>query len=172
MEGMIRLFKKLFGKKEEPVKTIQLLAPITGNAVSLSAVPDPVFSEKMMGDGVAIEPSEGVVVSPIEGEIIQVFPTKHAVGIRAKNGAELLIHIGLETVSLKGEGFETHVAQGDKVKEGDKLVTFDLSVISEKAKSTVTPIIITNTDQAVSMKVLTEGNVEKGTTPILEVTFE
>lgn len=166
------MFKKLFGKKEEPVKTIQLVAPMTGKAISLTAVPDPVFSEKMMGDGVAIEPSEGVVVSPVEGEILQVFPTKHAVGIRAKNGAELLIHIGLETVSLKGEGFETHVAQGDKVKAGDKLVTFDLSVISEKAKSTVTPVIITNTDQAVSLKVLTEGNVDKGTTPILEVTFE
>ncbi|MEW8971990.1 MAG: PTS glucose transporter subunit IIA [Mesobacillus sp.] len=166
------MFKKLFGIKEEQVKTIQLLAPMTGKAVSLSSVPDPVFSEKMMGDGVAIEPSEGVVVSPVEGEILQVFPTKHAVGIRAKNGAELLIHIGLETVSLNGEGFETHVTQGDKVKEGDKLVTFDLSVISEKAKSTVTPVIITNTDQAAELKVLTERNVEKGITPILEVTFE
>lgn len=166
------MFKKLFGKKEETVKTIQLLSPITGKAVNLSEVPDPVFSEKMMGDGVAIEPTEGVVVSPAEGEIVQVFPTKHAVGIKAKNGAELLIHIGLETVSLKGEGFETHVKQGDKVKAGDKLVTFDLSVINEKAKSTITPVIITNTDQAASLKVLTEGNVEKGATPILEVTFE
>jgi sugar PTS system EIIA component len=172
MEGMIRMFKKLFGKKEEPVQTIQLLAPITGNAVNLSAVPDPVFSEKMMGDGLAIEPSEGIVVSPVDGEIMQVFPTKHAVGIRAKNGAEILIHIGLETVSLKGEGFETHVKQGDTVKAGEKLVTFDIGVIGEKAKSTVTPIIITNTDQAASLKILTEGNVEKGTTPILELTFE
>lgn len=166
------MFKKLFGKKEEPVKTIQLLSPITGNAVNLSEVPDPVFSEKMMGDGLAIEPSEGVVVSPIDGEIMQVFPTKHAVGIRAKNGAEILIHIGLETVSLKGEGFETHVKQGDMVNAGEKLVTFDTGLISEKAKSTITPVIITNTDQAASLKVLTEGNVEKGTTPILEVTFE
>lgn len=172
MEGMICMFKKLFGKKEEPIKTIQVVAPITGNAVNLSAVPDPVFSDKMMGDGLAIEPSEGVVVSPIEGEIMQVFPTKHAVGIRAKNGAEILIHIGLETVSLKGEGFETHVKQGDKVKAGEKLVTFDMGIISEKAKSTVTPVIITNTDQAASLRVLTKGNVQKGETPILEVTFE
>lgn len=172
MEGMIIMFKKLFGKKEEPIKTIQLVAPMTGKAVNLSAVPDPVFSEKMMGDGLAIEPSEGVVVSPIDGEIMQVFPTKHAVGIRAKNGSEILIHIGLETVSLKGEGFETHVKQGDTVQAGEKLVTFDMEIISEKAKSTVTPVIITNTDQAASLKVLTEGNVEKGATPILEVTFE
>ena len=105
------MFKKLFGKKEEPIKTVQLLAPITGTALSLDNVPDPVFSEKMMGDGIAIEPSEGIVVSPVDGEIIQVFPTKHAIGIRAKNGTEILIHIGLETVSLKGEGFETHVKQ-------------------------------------------------------------
>ncbi|MEH7441561.1 PTS glucose transporter subunit IIA [Bacillus sp. JJ1122] len=166
------MFKKLFGKKEEPVKTIQILAPLSGNAVNLNSVPDPVFSEKMMGDGIAIEPSDGIVVSPVDGEIMQIFPTKHAVGIRAKNGAEILIHIGLETVSLKGEGFETHVQQGDFVKAGDKLVSFDMATISEKAKSTVTPIIITNTDQAASLNLLTEGKVERGSTPILEVTFK
>ncbi|WP_423410754.1 PTS glucose transporter subunit IIA [Heyndrickxia sp. MSNUG] len=166
------MFKKLFGKKEEPVKTIQILAPLSGNAVNLDSVPDPVFSEKMMGDGIAIEPSEGIVISPVDGEIMQIFPTKHAVGIRAKNGAEILIHIGLETVSLKGEGFETHVQQGDSVKAGDKLVSFDMATISEKAKSTVTPIIITNTDQAASLNLLTEGKVERGSTPILEVTFK
>lgn len=166
------MFKKLFGKKEEPVKTIQILAPLSGNAVNLDSVPDPVFSEKMMGDGIAIEPSEGIVVSPVDGEIMQIFPTKHAVGIRAKNGAEILIHIGLETVSLKGEGFETHVQQGDSVKAGDKLVSFNMATISEKAKSTVTPIIITNTDQAASLNLLTEGKVERGSTPILEVTFK
>ncbi|KIY22265.1 MULTISPECIES: PTS sugar transporter subunit IIA [Mesobacillus] len=166
------MFKKLFGKKEEPIKTIQILAPITGKAVHLNEVPDPVFSEKMMGDGLAIEPAEGIVVAPVDGEIIQVFPTKHAIGIRARNGAEILIHIGLETVSLKGEGFETHVKQGDQVKAGQKLVTFDMEIIREKAKSTITPIIITNTDQAASVKKWTESNVERGSTPILEVTFE
>lgn len=165
------MFKKLFGKKEEPVKTLQILAPLSGNAVNLASVPDPVFSEKMMGDGIAIEPSEGMVVSPVDGEIMQIFPTKHAIGLKAKNGAEILIHIGLETVSLKGEGFETHVQQGDSVKAGDNLVSFDMATISEKAKSTVTPIIITNTDQAASLNVLTEGKVERGLTPVLEVTF-
>jgi sugar PTS system EIIA component len=165
------MFKKLFGKKEEPVKTIQLLAPLTGSAVDLETVPDPVFAEKMMGDGFAIEPSEGMAVSPVDGEIMQVFPTKHAIGIRAKNGAEILIHIGLETVSLNGEGFETFVREGDKVKAGDKLVSFDLEVIKAKAKSTVTPIIITNTDQAASIASKTKGPVEKGMTPVLQVTF-
>lgn len=165
------MFKKLFGKKDEPIKTVQLLAPITGTARSLDNVPDPVFSEKMMGDGIAIEPSEGIVVSPVDGEIIQVFPTKHAIGIRAKNGTEILIHIGLETVSLKGEGFETHVKQGDSVRAGDPLVTFDLDTINKKAKSTMTPIIITNTDEAASLSILAEGAVVRGTTPLLEITF-
>ncbi|KKK37685.1 PTS glucose transporter subunit IIA [Mesobacillus campisalis] len=165
------MFKKLFGKKEEPVKTIQLLAPLSGTAVDLETVPDPVFAEKMMGDGFAIEPTEGMAVSPVDGEIMQVFPTKHAIGIRAKNGAEILIHIGLETVSLNGEGFETFVSEGDKVKAGDKLVSFDLDIIRAKAKSIVTPVIITNTDQASSFGEKAEGPVEKGTTPVLEVTF-
>lgn len=165
------MFKKLFGKKEEPVKTVQLLAPLSGTAVQLNSVTDPVFSEKMMGDGLAIEPDEGIVVSPVDGEIMQVFPTKHAVGIRAKNGAEILIHIGLETVSLKGEGFETYVKQGDTVKAGDKLVTFEMNIIKEKAKSAITPIIITNTDQAASFELLAEGKVDRGLTPILKVTF-
>lgn len=165
------MLKKLFGKKE-PVKTIQLYSPLSGNAVSLEKVPDPVFSEKMMGDGLAIEPTEGIAVSPVDGEIIQVFPTKHAIGIRAKNGAEILIHIGLETVSLNGEGFETFVSEGDKVKVGDKLVSFDLEIIRTKAKSTVTPIIITNSDQASSFEMNAAGPVEKGTSKILELTMK
>jgi PTS system glucose-specific IIA component len=166
------MFKKLFGRKEEPVKTLQLMAPVSGNAVPLERVPDPVFAEKMMGDGVAIEPSEGLVVSPVDGEIMQVFPTKHAIGIRAKNGAEILIHIGLETVSLNGEGFQTFISEGDKVKTGDKLVAFDMDIIKEKAKSTVTPIIITNTDKAASLEIKGEGIVERGTSSVIEVTFE
>ncbi len=164
------MLKKLFGKKEV-IKTVELYAPLTGTAVTLEKVPDPVFSEKMMGDGLAIEPSEGLAVSPVDGEIIQVFPTKHAIGIRAKNGAEILIHIGLETVSLNGEGFETFVKEGDKVKVGDKLVSFDLDIIKSKAKSTITPIIITNTDQASTYGVKGQGSVEKGISPVLEVTF-
>ena len=102
------------------------------------------FSEKMMGDGIAIKPSNGKVVSPVDGDIVQVFPTKHAVGVKAGNGAEILIHIGLETVALDGEGFTVRVKEGDKVKKGDPLVDVDLAVVSEKASSTVTPMLITN----------------------------
>lgn len=98
----------------------------------------------MMGDGIAIKPSNGKVVSPVDGDIVQVFPTKHAVGVKAGNGAEILIHIGLETVALDGEGFTIYVKEGDKVKKGDVLVDVDLSVVSEKASSTITPMLITN----------------------------
>lgn len=140
------MLKGLFGKKESEVV---VTAPLNGKVVDLSNVPDPVFSQKMMGDGLAIEPSEGLVVAPVDGEIQSVFPTKHAVGIKTKTGVEILIHIGLDTVNLNGEGFEAYVKAGDKVKRGDKLISFDLGIITEKAKSTVTPIIITNMDEVV-----------------------
>lgn len=124
------MFKKIFGKKE----TVEsLLAPITGKVVEIEDVPDEMFNQKMLGDGIAIEPTEGVAVSPIEGEVVQLFPSKHAVGIRGNSGLEILIHIGLETVSLNGKGFEAHVQQGDKVKAGDKLISFDIDYIRENA---------------------------------------
>ncbi|MDQ7862702.1 PTS glucose transporter subunit IIA [Peribacillus frigoritolerans] len=122
----------------------QLLAPINGQVINIEDVPDPVFSGKMMGDGIAILPEEGLVVSPIDAEVIQVFHTKHALGLRTKNGIELLIHIGLETVNLQGEGFEVHVAEGQRVKAGDKLVTFDINFLKSNAPSIVTPIVVTN----------------------------
>jgi PTS system glucose-specific IIA component len=140
------MLKSLFGKKES---TVHITAPLNGKVLDITEVPDPVFSQKMMGEGVAIEPTDGQVVSPIDGEVVSVFPTKHAIGLKTKSGLELLIHIGLETVNLNGEGFESFVAAGDKVKRGDKLISFDLEFIREKAKSTITPIIITNTDEVV-----------------------
>jgi PTS system trehalose-specific IIC component len=121
-------------------------APLTGKITPIERVPDPTFSEKMMGDGLAIEPADGKVVAPIDGEIVQIFPTKHAIGLKGKSGIEVLIHIGLETVGLNGEGFEAHVEQGDLVKVGDPLVTFDLDFIKEKAASAITPVVITNGD--------------------------
>ncbi|KHE66756.1 PTS glucose transporter subunit IIA [Halobacillus sp. BBL2006] len=140
------MFKKMFGKKSVEE---QLVAPLNGKVVSLDEVDDPVFSQRMMGDGVAIEPTDGKVVSPIGGEIVQIFPTNHAVGIKTKSGVEVLVHIGLETVSMEGEGFEGHVKQGDKVEAGDHLITFDPELVKEKAKSTITPVIITNFDDIV-----------------------
>ena len=107
---MLGLFKKK--QKEEVV-----VAPLTGKVIPLSEVPDPVFAQKMMGDGLGIIPTEGVLVSPVEGKVIQVFSTKHAVGIQSDFGAEILIHIGLETVNMNGEGFETFVKEGDTISQ-------------------------------------------------------
>lgn len=132
---------KLFQKKP---KEERIFAPVRGQVVAIEEVPDPTFSEKMMGDGIAIKPTEGLLVAPFDGEVVQVFPTKHAIGLRGASGLELLIHIGLETVTLNGEGFETAVKAGDKVKKGDTLITFDLALIQEKAADTITSIVVTN----------------------------
>lgn len=148
------LFSNLFGKKEETSSSLTLGAFTKGKIVDLSEVPDPVFAQKMMGDGFAMIPSEGKVVAPAAGEIIQVFPTKHAVGIKTVEGAEILIHIGLETVHMQGEGFEAHVQAGDMVSAGDTLVTFDLALVTEKASSTITPCIVTNMDVVESIEIL------------------
>jgi sugar PTS system EIIA component len=162
------MFNKLFGKKEVK-KEETIVAPLTGKIVSIEEVPDPTFSQKMMGDGIAIEPSEGVVVSPVDGEIVQFFHTKHAIGIQSESGAEILIHVGLETVNMNGEGFEGHVNVGDKVKAGDKLLTFDLDLIKEKAASTVTPIVITNGDAVESLDKRAASDATKGETSLLQI---
>ncbi len=118
-------------------------APLTGEVTPLSEVPDQVFSEKMMGDGIAIKPSQGEVRAPFNSKIQMIFPTKHAIGLVSDSGLELLIHIGLDTVKLNGEGFTLHVEEGQEVKQGDLLINFDLDYIRNHAKSDITPIIVT-----------------------------
>ncbi|UAL50765.1 MULTISPECIES: PTS sugar transporter subunit IIA [Metabacillus] len=163
------MLKKLFGKKTEKQTEETVYAPLTGRLLNLEDVPDPVFSQKMMGDGMAIEPSEGILVSPVEGEIIQLFHTKHAIGIKSQTGMEILLHIGLETVAMNGEGFEAFVKEGDKVKPGDKLITFDLNLIKEKAASTITPIIITNGDIIENVQKSPLGEVKGGSDKVFEI---
>lgn len=158
--------------KTNNLKKEIVFSPITGTLVPLEKVPDPTFSEKMMGDGLAIEPRDGNVVSPVDGEIILTFPTKHAIGIRTASGIELLIHIGLETVNMDGEGFEVHVRQGDKVSVGDPLITFDLDLIKEKAASHITPIIITNGDLVASIDKARETHLTAGQSTFMELTAQ
>lgn len=126
------------------ISTEGFISPMTGKIIPINEVPDPVFADKMMGDGFAIDPTEGVVVSPVNGEIVNLFPTKHAIGIRSESGREILIHIGIDTVQLKGEGFTAKVAQGEHVKAGQELVIFDLGFVKQRAKSMITPIVFTN----------------------------
>ncbi|NFD86960.1 PTS glucose transporter subunit IIA [Clostridium botulinum] len=132
--------------KKEFIKNVDIINPIEGEIINITEVPDEVFSGKALGDGFAIKPKEGKVISPIDGEIAVLFPTKHAIAIKGDNGLELLVHIGIDTVNLNGEGFITHISQGDKVKKGDLMITFDKKTIESKAKSSVTPIVITNMD--------------------------
>ncbi|ALF09470.1 PTS sugar transporter subunit IIA [Parageobacillus thermoglucosidasius] len=137
------MLKKLFSKKIE-TRAVEIYSPLDGEAIPLEEVPDPVFAQKMMGDGLAIIPKNGKVVSPINGKVVQIFPTKHAVGLVSEEGLEILIHIGLETVELNGEGFEVEVNAGETVKVGDPLINVDLDYLEQKHKEIVTPIIITN----------------------------
>lgn len=147
-----------FSKKEETVEevvvvtetvvetgsAIELISPLTGQAKELSQATDPVFASGVMGQGVLIDPSEGILVAPVDGEVSVLFPTNHAVGITATNGVELLMHIGMDTVGLEGKGFTAHVKQGDKVKAGDKLISFDIDVIKGAGLVAETPVIVTN----------------------------
>ncbi|MCT4796688.1 glucose-specific PTS transporter subunit IIBC [Exiguobacterium alkaliphilum] len=140
--------------KEKPVVTSGtsnpkeegFLAPMSGTILSLDDVPDQVFSGRMMGDGFAIEPSDGKVVAPFTGTITTFFPTKHAIGLLSDDGREILIHVGLDTVNLKGEGFTSKVKEGDRVEAGDVLLDVDLNLIRDRVPSLITPIIWTNGD--------------------------
>jgi glucose PTS system EIICBA or EIICB component len=122
--------------------------PMSGTLRYLEDVPDLVFSEKLMGDGFAIEPVDGTVVSPVNGKVINIFPTKHAIGVEADTGREVLIHIGLETVNLKGEGFEVFVKEGDQVTAGQKIAEADLARIQPHVPSLLTPVVFTNLGSA------------------------
>lgn len=155
-----------------PSKKEILLSPLTGRVIALEEVPDPTFAQKMMGEGIAIEPADGQVVSPVAGEIVTLFPTKHAIGIRSNEGLEILIHVGIDTVNMNGEGFEVLVSQGDRVEAGDPLLHFDVALIAQKAKSTITPIIITNPENFKSLSKTDEKDASKGKTELMTAVLE
>ena len=136
--------------------------PIVGDVVALSNVNDPVFSSGAMGQGIAVKPSQDVVYAPADAEVTIVFPTGHAYGLRTANGAEILIHVGIDTVSMNGEGFEAKVAQGDKVKAGDVLGTFDSNKIAAAGLDDTTMVIVTNTADYASVAPVATGSVAKG----------
>lgn len=137
----------------------EILSPIAGKAVALEDVPDPTFAEGILGLGAAVEPSEGIITAPADGTVGTLFDTHHAIGLNLDNGAELLIHIGINTVELNGEGFTAHVSEGDRVKKGQTLITFDKELIASKGYKTVTPVIVTNPDEYSAVKRVADGNV-------------
>ena len=153
-------------EKENVLTTV--LSPLTGKAVSLSEVPDPVFAEKVIGDGIAIIPEDGKIVSPVDGEISSIAETGHAYGFTADNGLEVLVHVGLETVSLKGECFKVYAKAGDKVKAGDLVAEVDLNLLKEKGLNSISPVLICS-DLEEKEILYTEGNVKAGESVVLTV---
>lgn len=149
----------------EETDTLQnetLVTPIVGDVVALADVNDPVFSSGAMGQGIAVKPSQGVVYAPADAEVSIAFPTGHAFGLKTRNGAEVLIHVGIDTVSMNGDGFEAKVAQGNKVKAGDVLGTFDSNKIAAAGLDDTTMVIVTNTADYASVAPVATGSVAKG----------
>ena len=137
-------------------------SPLTGTVVALEDTPDAVFASGAMGKGVAIEPSVGEVVAPADGVIRLLFPTNHAIGLATDDGAELLIHVGMDTVELDGKGFTAHVVQGSKVKKGQLLLSFDIEAIKEAGYPVTTPIIVTNSADYETVETIANGQIELG----------
>ncbi len=161
------MFQKLFGKKK-----IEVTSPISGSLLPLEQVPDPVFAQKMAGDGVAIQPSEGRVVAPFMGKIIHFFETKHAITLENESGLQILIHIGLDTVKLEGKGFTALVKVGDQVNLGDPLIEFDPQVIEQAGYSTISPIIVINGDVVKEQTAVASVNVTACKDPILNISLK
>jgi glucose-specific phosphotransferase system IIA component len=160
---IVKGFLSGFSNENEVIKDSNaevIYSPMKGRILPLSEVPDAIFAEKMIGDGVAIEPEDNLIVSPVDGEIVTIFDTKHALALRTKSGVELLLHIGIDTVELGGEGFTAFVKEGQRVKTGDKLMEVDFKFIKSKGKSVITPLVVANISEFAGIDEITEGRTE------------
>ncbi|PQP89452.1 MULTISPECIES: PTS glucose transporter subunit IIA [Paenibacillus] len=163
------MFSKWKSKKQQ---TLEITSPLTGTAVPLDQVPDEAFAGGHMGKGLAIEPADGKLIAPFDGVVAHVIKSKHAVIVEQENGLQFLFHIGINTVGLKGSGFTSHVNTGDKVKAGQTLIEFDIEAIRAAGLPTVTPVIITNSEDKVEQMETKLGAVTAGQTEILSVTLK
>ena len=153
--GFFNIFKS---KKKHNI--IEIFSPLNGKIITLEEVPDEAFSQKMIGDGCAIEPTEGAIYSPIDAQI-DIFDTNHAISFETKDELEMIVHFGIDTVKLNSQGLK-RVNTSDEVSVGDKLIEYDLDFIKKNAKSTKTPIIITSMDIVENIEVVAKGNVKVG----------
>lgn len=168
-------FQVVYGTKSDLIKTRMqqlmksepkvmndantIYAPLKGRVLPLREVPDKTFSKKVLGDGLAIEPTEGVVRAPFDGTVVQLFRTGHAIGLESESGIELLIHVGIDTVHMQGQGFKSLVQSGDKVKKGQALLEFDLDLVKKNAPSSITPIVVTNIDNFKGLETTSSNQV-------------
>jgi len=152
--------------KNKPTN-IKVLAPLNGQVLSLEEIPDPAFM--FLGQGIGIDPEDGEVFSPVDGKVTALFPTNHAIGITTKEGLEILIHIGVNTIEMNGEGFTAHVKADDKVVQGQGLISFSLEQVKQRATSPITAVVITNSDKFRGIECLTKQVAHKGNTVIITV---
>ncbi|MCK5818426.1 MAG: PTS glucose transporter subunit IIA [Psychromonas sp.] len=160
-------FFDMFKGKSKSV-TIDIIAPLSGEIIAIEDVPDVVFAEKIVGDGIAIRPTGNKMVAPCDGEIGKIFETNHAFSLESDTGVELFVHFGIDTVELRGEGFTRIAQEGQKVKMGDVIIEFDLALLTEKAKSILTPVIISNIDEVKELQKMS-GEVSVGVDPVLKI---
>jgi len=156
------MFGKIKKFLENNAGWISILAPINGDLIPITKVSDPTFSEEMLGKGVAILPTEGRVVSPVSGTVTQLFDTYHAISLTSDDGVEILIHVGMDTLRLKGAHYTPHVKDGDSVKLGDLLLEFDMNAIIDAGFDVVTPVVICNSDEYPHFEAQLCKIVEKG----------
>ncbi|MDE7188505.1 MAG: PTS glucose transporter subunit IIA [Lachnospiraceae bacterium] len=154
----MKLFQNLFGKDNG----IEIAAPVSGRLVGIGEVNDPTFSEEILGKGVALIPSDGRVCAPADGTVATVFPTGHAAAITSDSGAEILIHVGLDTVKLNGQHFTVHAKEGQKVSRGDLLLEADIEQIKAEGYDIITPVVICNTDEFSGFRMADSGQVSQG----------
>lgn len=150
-----------FFKKKKVEEWIEIYSPLNGKVISISEVPDEAFSQKMIGDGCGIEPTSGSIYSPVDATV-DIFSTNHAISFETKEGVELIVHFGIDTVKLEGTGFERVVENGAEVKVGTELIKYDLDYITKNTKSTRTPVIITNVDEVEEIVICATGEVKVG----------
>ena len=159
----------IFKKKEKIVVTIY--SPINGKVIELKEVPDEAFAQKMVGDGCAIEPDKGTICSPIEGQLMNIFPTNHAIIFETIDGLEMIVHFGIDTVKLDGKGFQK-LREAGPIKVGDEIIKYNLDEIKDGVPSTRSPIIINNMEKVEKIEILSLGKVVKIGEPIMKVTLK
>ena len=159
----------IFKKKEKTIVTIY--SPINGKVIELKEVPDEAFAQKMVGDGCAIEPDKGSICSPIEGQLMNIFPTNHAIIFETIDGLEMIFHFGIDTVKLDGKGFQK-LREPGPIKVGDEIVKYNLDEIKDNVPSTRSPIIINNMEKVEKIEVLSLGKIIKIGEPIMKVTLK